>query len=62
MSEYYKLPEGIRQDMGGYGEKIDNRLQEVLNLLQYAPHKKGKVLDIGVGRGRSAAQCWTGLK
>lgn len=48
----YIKPENLEDNMGGVGDKIDTRMREIFQLLEKAPNKSGKVLDIGVGRGQ----------
>ncbi len=48
----YKKPQNIEYDMGGVGNKLDVRMQEIFELLNFMPKDVETVLDIGFGRGQ----------
>lgn len=48
----YIRPAGLRNNMGGEGDMLDDRMQEIFMLLKKIPSRKGRVLDIGVGKGQ----------
>ena len=55
MTNKYTRPEAISSDMGGAGGKLDQRMQDVLMLLESAPLEQiASVLDIGIGQGQLA--------
>jgi SAM-dependent methyltransferase len=55
MSRRYVRPAAIASDMGGEGEQLDQRMRDVMMLLECAPLDKVKsVLDVGIGKGQLA--------
>ena len=55
MSKKYQRPKSISDDMGGTDEHLDQRMRDVMMLLECAPLDQiNTVLDIGVGKGQLA--------
>lgn len=53
MSKSYVRPEVIPADMGGSGDRLDQRMRDVMMLLESAPLDRiTTVLDVGIGKGQ----------
>lgn len=53
MKNKYELPESFPLNMGGIGEKLDERMKNIFELLEEAPLARLKTfLDIGIGKGQ----------
>lgn len=50
--EKYLRPKEIENDMGGHGDQLDDRMQEIFTLLKYAPKDITELLDVGMGQGQ----------